>query len=104
VAGDIQSWETNNSSPGAVHNWWAKAKVLSAGVKDWWTTYTDNTTKIQGNTVADVNTDAGGNGPCDTSSGWTAVTDSDAADVAGCLTHCKGLNTALVGEGATDWF
>jgi len=106
VSGDIETWETNNTSAGAVHNWWAKAKVLSSAVKDWWAIYTDNTTKIQGDTVANVvTTSGGGNGPCDTTgAGWSAVVDTTAADIAGCLTACKGVNTALVGEASTDWF
>lgn len=102
----LSAFDTNNNSvAGAVHLWWAKAKVLSTAINTWWTTLTDNTTKIQGSTKANVATTTdGGNGPCDTT-GWTAVTaDSDEVDSSACLAACRAVNTALIGEGATDWF
>lgn len=68
---------------------------------------TDNTTKLQGTTTANVvTTSGGGNGPCDTASGWTAVTDdTDETDIASCLAACRKVNTDLLsGETATSWF
>lgn len=98
----LAAFNTNNGSAGAVHLWWAKAKVLSTAINTWWTTYDDNTTKIQGSTLATVQ-NSGADGPC-TTTGWTSVTDANAADAAACLTTCKTVNTNLIGEGATDWF
>lgn len=104
----MAAFNTNNGSAGAVHLWWAKAKVLSTAINTWWGTYDDNTTKLQGTTKANVvTTSGGGNGPCDTTaSGWAAVTaDADEVDISTCLAACRKVNTDLLaGETATSWF
>lgn len=86
----MDTWSTNNSTPGASHNWWVKARAVSTETATWhsqWTTEAlSNTSDAQ--TVGSVGNICNQSLPA---SGWETDAASG-ADADACLDACRTLN------------